>query len=379
MLIPLLKKLKPQIAGILEQIIQRCQERITTCWNSILSSSFSSCYTLELAPLRLYTFPPIKPRKSRQKKARKEMVKATFKRVNYTDVAKEIPAPSKRTDATVKQAGPSVAAQGASNQVSLQTEKAAEASLAAKKVGKRVANLSTEVAKKVSDKETRKKRPNEVAIEGSKKKQRVEESTEKTASVEAAASGSEEEPATYDLSFTFKLKDYIASIPQACAELCSRIPCSTEHDFPAYPLLPLYQLVSELRLFDFSMEERFWLSCLIRAEDVRNSICEESGRYQICPEGVQKSVRAIFGFHQIFENYMKNQIYDHIWESDHRKIRASVSGASKEARGLSERGKEAKKVSSLEKKVATQIAAMDDLSKKAEEARERAKYAKAEL
>ncbi|VVA98324.1 unnamed protein product [Arabis nemorensis] len=64
------------------------------------------------------------------------MVKAKFKRFNYTDVAQESPAPSKGTDAAVKQAGPSVAAQEASKQVSLQTEKAAEASLAAKKVGK---------------------------------------------------------------------------------------------------------------------------------------------------------------------------------------------------------------------------------------------------
>ncbi|VVB01345.1 unnamed protein product [Arabis nemorensis] len=55
--------------------------------------------------------------------------------VNYTDVAQESLTLGKRTDAAVKQAGPSVATQGASKQIPSQTEKAAEASLTAKKAG----------------------------------------------------------------------------------------------------------------------------------------------------------------------------------------------------------------------------------------------------
>ncbi|VVA92471.1 unnamed protein product [Arabis nemorensis] len=266
----------------------------------------TGCYTLELAPLRPYTFPPIKPKMPRQKKAKKEMVKAKFKRANYTDVGQESPALSKWT--VVKQVGPSVAAQGASKQVSFHTEKAAEASLAAKKAEKRVANPSTEVAKKVSDKETEKKRPTEVAVERSKKKQRVEESTQKTASIEAAATGFEEEPATYDLSFTFKSKDHIASILQACTELCSKIPCSTDHEFPEPD--------------DLIEAEAYLL--------FTGSVMEVSSFNLIVCFKILAFIISL-----LIDLLLTD---DHTWESDHRKIRALVLRASKEARGLSERG-----------------------------------------
>ncbi|VVB14988.1 unnamed protein product [Arabis nemorensis] len=119
------------------------------------------------------------------------MVKAKFKRVNYTDVAQESPIPGR---------GASASAQGAPTHVSSQAEKAAEISLAGKKAGKRVADPPAEAAKKLSEKEVMKKRPSKAAAEGSKKKQRVVVSTQKSASVEVAATGSEEGQAAYDLS-----------------------------------------------------------------------------------------------------------------------------------------------------------------------------------
>ncbi|VVB08417.1 unnamed protein product [Arabis nemorensis] len=296
-LIPLLKKLQPQLwPEFLEQRIQRCQERITT-----------GCYTLDLVPLRPYTFPPIKPHKPRQKKAGEEMVKAKFKRVNNTDVAQESPVPGKRTDAAVKQAGPSIATQGVSKQIPSQTEKTAEASLAAKNG-------------KAGD---RKKIPTGVAAEGSKKKQRVEESAQKNASVESAATGSGEEPMTYDLSFRFKSKDYITSISQACAELCSKILCSTEHNFP-------------------------------KPDDLI-----EAEAYQLFSGSVMEMITH---GNLIIEKY------------EHRS-----RGLLKKLEEYPSVKKEAKKVPGLEKKVTAQITLMDDLSKKAQEARQRAKFTEQEL
>ncbi|VVB15328.1 unnamed protein product [Arabis nemorensis] len=49
---------------------------------------------------------------------------------------------------------------------------------------------------------------------------------------EVADAGSEEDSAAYDLSFNFKAKDHIASIPHTCAELYSKIPCCTVYTIP---------------------------------------------------------------------------------------------------------------------------------------------------
>ncbi|VVA92844.1 unnamed protein product [Arabis nemorensis] len=138
------------------------------------------------------------------------MVKAKFKRVNYTDLPKRVllrvrglMQPLNKPDLLLPLKG---------------TKKAIETSLTAKKAGKRVADPPVETAKKVSE-EVGKKRPTESAIEGSKKKQRIVESTQKTAAEEVAAMGSEGNPSTYDLSFNFKSKisycDYSAGLRRA--------------------------------------------------------------------------------------------------------------------------------------------------------------------
>ncbi|VVB08781.1 unnamed protein product [Arabis nemorensis] len=287
-LIPLLKKLKPQIwLEFLEQKIQRCQERIT-----------AGCYTLELVPLRPYSFPPIKPRKPRQKKEG-EMVKVKFKRVNYTNVVQESPAPGRGAGENAEQTGPSAGTQGVSKCVSSQAEKAAEISLAAKKAGKPVADLPAEAAKMVSEKEVVKKRPSKAAAEGSKKKQQVVESTQKTASVEVAATGSEE----------------------------TGLQVSSRHAMSYAPR-----------------------SLAARSTGV-------SAVHGECKGGIM-----ITHGNLIIEKY------------ERRSLRLL-----KKLEDYPSMKKESKKILGLEKKIAAQITAMDDLSKKAEEARKQAKYAEAEL
>ncbi|VVB15524.1 unnamed protein product [Arabis nemorensis] len=251
--------------------------------------------------------------------------KAKFKRVNYTDVAQESPAPGKGADeaAAAKQTGPSATPKRGSKRGSTQTEKVTKASLAAKKAGKRVVEPTAETAKKVSKKEVGKKRPTEVTAKGAKKKQRIMELTQKTASVEVAATGSEENPMTYDLSFNFKAKYHIATIPQVCAELCFMIPCSTEYDFP-------------------------------EPDDLI-----EKEAYQLFSGSV---IEIITHGNLIIKKY------------DRRSWRLL-----KKLEGYPNAKNEAAKVPGLEKKIATQISALNDLSLKAEEARQRAKYTEEEL
>ncbi|VVA90801.1 unnamed protein product [Arabis nemorensis] len=302
-----------------EQRIQRCREQITT-----------SCFTLELAPLRPYIFPPIKPRKPHQKKER-SMVKAKYKRINYSDVAEESPAPGKKTVtsetrtgvAVGKQTGASASAQEWSKHASSQAEKPSEVSLAAKKAGKRVADPPAKTVKKVPEKGFGKKIPSEVTVEGSKKKQHVAGSAQETVAEEATFVGSEENPTPYDLMFDFKSTDHIAIIPHACAELCSRIPHSMNYDFPEPESLiekHAYQL---------------FLGSVLEMITHGNLIIEKYDR---------KTRRLL----------KKLADYD-------------VAKA------------EAAKVPELEKKIAGQITLMNDLSKQAEEVRQRRKIAEEEL